>query len=459
MTPDVCIIGGGAAGTTAALALAAMNIPTVLVERGEVGRGAQAQTEHAAFLAAAARAHVVRTARRFGISSSAPKVDWPAVRAHVAQAAEALAPNTSAARLTALGVQVIAADASFVDHRTVQAGSHTIRARRFILATGVRALLPPVPGLSETPHLTLDCVMTLEEMPKRLLILGQGPRSIELAQAFAQLGSRVAIVGASPLADLAVEWREPILASCRRDGVMFHEAAVASVRLEKSGIKAELADGTQLTAGHLLVEAETSQEIEALRLDLAGVRHDDRTIEVDQRLRTSNRRVFAIGSTAGNPAAEAADAAIVIRNIIFRQPARRTDEHLPYLIATDPPYASVGLDEEAAHRRAGVIRIFRWPYHDNARAQAEASTSGHIRIVTDARTRVLGVSIVGHGAGELIHTWAAAVKHRRSLAEVADVLATYPAFSDLGRQAAAVLQVEHLTNPRVQRIIRFLRLG
>jgi pyruvate/2-oxoglutarate dehydrogenase complex dihydrolipoamide dehydrogenase (E3) component len=457
LTPDVCVVGSGAAGMAAASALAVLAVPTVLVERGEVGLHAHDAVAHAALLAAARRAHEVRGARAFGIVSSAPKSDWDGIRAHVRRAVDQLRPNATAARLTALGVQVISGQARFDDRRTVVAGEFTVRPRRFILATGARALLPEIAGLADTPHLPLHQVLTLDALPKSLLILGQGPRAVELGQAFARLGVKVTLVGTSLLHALPLEAEEVILDNCRRDGVVLADCAAVAVRQEKAGIKVELADGTTVTAGRLLVQTSMAPDVEELHLDKARVHYEAEGIRVDGRMRTSNARIYAIGSAAGHHETLAEDALVAVRSIALRTPYVRRDERVPRLVATDPAFASVGLGEEAARDAHGPIRVFRWPFHENERAQAEAATSGHIRIITDRKIRVLGVFIVGREAGELIQPWVSLVRRKAALSEVTADAPAFPALATVGRQAAMALQVENLTKPGVQRIIRFLR--
>jgi pyruvate/2-oxoglutarate dehydrogenase complex dihydrolipoamide dehydrogenase (E3) component len=443
---------------------ASLGVPVVLVERGPMegqGRRASARIGSAALLAAAARAQAVRTAKNLGINANLSKVDFPAVRAHVERAVSALAPNASAERLQALGIRVIRAEGSFLDPRTLQAGETAIRARRFVVATGTVPDLPDIDGLDPASCLTPETILTLSERPDRLAILGAEPEALELAQAFRRLGSEVALIAPkAPLSDEDPEFAEEVLAALKREGIVFH-APVALQRAEptEKGIRLFLEgeNGTRnLTASHVLATAH-QPDVAGLGLDRAGIQFGADGIAVNSSLRTANRRVYAVGAVRGGPHAAAQEAGVALRNLLFRVPARLRPEVLPRALRTDPELAHVGLTEAEARQTAGTISVFRWPYAENERAQADGSTTGHIRIVTDRAGRTLGVSIVGAGAAEMILAWAGPVARKAPLAEMTDLAPSYPALGDIGRAAALGLHVRGLTKPGVRRIMSLLR--
>lgn len=463
LKPDLCVIGAGESGLAVAIGAAALGVPTVLVERGETG-GARRALRSAALIAAAARAQAVRTAREFGVVTGQPKTDVAALRAHIEAAATALAANHAPARLAALGISLIRGEATFADPRTVEAAGAAIRPRRFVIATGSQAVLPAIEGLGGVPVLTADTVFALKDMPKRLLLLGDGAEALELAQAFRRLGSEVTLIAEGALLPSEeAELSEPVLVALRREGVVIHAATtVRRVETVAKGLRLHLTGegGDGMVAGtHLLIAGGRAAAIEGLDLPAARIALDGAHIRTGPGLRTTNRHVYAIGGAARPEGGHSAagQAGVVLRGLMLRLPAREQVHHVPRAIRTSPAIARVGLDEAAARKAAGAIRIFRWPFQQIDRAHAEGVAEGHIKVVTDRRGRVLGAAIVGHGADELILPWAGFARRRALLSEALALTAAHPAMGDIARAAAVPLVSSGLTKPRVQRIIRFLR--
>lgn len=455
LTPDVCIIGGGRAGVTMAMGLAAMQVPTVLVERGVVGACAHDHVGLEAFFDFARRSHAVRTATHVGIAGGSGRVDWLALQTEVARRAERLRANMAQPRLTALGVDVIHGEGGFEDRKTLVAGHHTIRPRRFVLATGAEAVAPPIAGLADTPHVLLQDALKMIDLPKAMLIIGHDTAAAELAQAFARMGVRVELAGAGIFGALPFEAADAIRQGLSRDGVVIHHETPTAVRKDRSSIKADLPDGVTVAVTRLMVQGKVRAKTEALRLDRAAVDLIDGRIVTNGRLRTGNSRIFALGGAAGLSGSEDHDAGVILKNIIFRQWAQRQPERVAVRVATDPGYAAIG--QLASSKKTGRIQVLRAPFGNNERAVAEDAGPGHINITTDAGARVLGVSIVGRGAGELLAHWAGLVQRRAKLNEVLELSQSYPSLADLGRNAALPLQVRNLTKPWVQRIIRLVR--
>ncbi len=482
LTPDICVIGAGAAGLSLATAAAAFGVPVVLVERGSMG----GSHPHAgdisarALGAAAARARAVREAGRFGISAGASQVNdvqandvqvnYAQVHDHVQRVVAAIAPNDSAERLGALGVHVIRSEARFISRSTVMAGDQAIKARRFVIATGSRPSAPPLPGLDAVPFLTSESLFSLTRRPERLLVLGAGSTGVELAQAMARLGSTVSLVevgGLLPHADpeAALIMRRALL----RDGITLHEQArVLRAETVKRGVRLVLAgpDGEadqKLDGTHLLVATGRTPNIEALDLELGGINSDTGGVIVDKGLRTGNRRVFAIGDcasgAAGGPHSSHAahdQAGLVLRNALFRLPVRTNATAIPRVTYGHPELASVGLSEAEARKRSNAITILRWPYAENDRAQAEHETDGFVKLVADRRGRVLGAIIVGTGAGELIAPWCIAVRKGLTVQDMAGLALPYPTFSEASKRAAMSFYAPLAAKPGIRRLIGFL---
>jgi pyruvate/2-oxoglutarate dehydrogenase complex dihydrolipoamide dehydrogenase (E3) component len=414
-------------------------------------------------LAAAHAAVAHKRAAAFGLEQAAPRIDFARVQQHVRGVINAIAPNDSEERFTGLGVTVLREQARFTAPNEVLAGGTRIRARRFVIATGSAAFVPPVPGLAELPYLTNETIFNIEHLPDHLLIMGGGPIGCELAQAFVRLGAKVSLVEMmSILPKDDPEAAEVVRRALLADGVRLYEGhKVVSAARAGSSITLEIEkDGSRqrLEGSHLLVAAGRRPRVTDLGLDLAQVTHSDKGIAVDRRLRTSNKRIFAVGDVLGGPQfthLAAYHAGIVIRNALFRLPAKVDLSALPWVTFTDPELAHVGLSEAAA-RAQGDIRILRWPLAENDRAQAEHRHDGFIKIVTSAKGRILGADIVGPSAGDMIHLWTLAVSQKMKIGAVAGMIAPYPTMAEIGKRAAGNYYMAKLFSPGTKRLVRFL---
>ncbi|RDJ25250.1 dihydrolipoamide dehydrogenase [Bosea caraganae] len=470
MTPDLCVIGAGRAGLALASAAAAFGVPTVLIARdGMSGAGRNAGgLPSGALIAAAAQVRALREASRFGIAAGEPQVNFAQVHDHMARVAAALAPNASAERFTALGVKVITGEARFRDRNSVLVGDQVIKARRFAVATGSRPAIPAIVGLEELAILSEDSIATLTRCPDRLIVLGGEPAAIALAQAMQRLGSVVTIVAAQGL--LPGEDPEAvglIRRALLREGVTLHEetkvlraetAAKGRVRLVLAGEPEHIVEGT-----HLLVTAR-EPDLAALDLELGGITSDAAGITVSTGLRTSNRRVYAIGACAGGApgglqAPHVADhhASLVLRRALFRQPARLGAAVIPRIVQSDPALASVGLTEAQARAKSPAINVLRWPYAESDKAQAERKTEGFVKLVTDKKGRILGVTIAGAQAAELILPWSMAIQKGFDVKEMAGFVMPSPAFSEISARAATSFFAPLAAKPGLRRLIGFLR--
>lgn len=465
LTPDLCVIGAGSGGLWVAAAGAALGAPVVLIEKSKMG-GECLNTgcvPSKALLAAAKRAQTVRDANAFGIFSEGLRVDFAKVHVHVHGVIAAIAPNDSVQRFTGLGVRVIQGAARFKDRDTIVAGDTEVRARRFVVATGSSPAIPPIPGLAETPHLTNENIFGLQECPSHLIVIGGGPIGLELAQAFRRLGSQVTVLeAAKPLAKEDNECAAAVLEQLAREGVTI-SAEIQIVRIVSAGsaIQVVLTSGETIDGSHLLVATGRQPDIDGLGLENAGIGHDRRGIAVDRRLRTTNRRVYAIGDVvAGAPQfthLASYHASLVIRHALFRLPVTVNYDAIPRVTFTDPELAHVGLGEAQVRERGLTFRVLRWPYHENDRAQAEGETRGHIKVVTSKRGKILGATIVGAQAGELIIPWTLAINSGLNIRALAGLVVPYPTLGEIGKRAAGSFFTPNLTSPLLRCIIRFLR--
>jgi len=468
LRPDICVIGGGPGGLSVAAAAAAFGVPTVLVEGRKLGGDclSAGSVPSKALLAAARRAEATRSAKMFGVEGRDTRVNFPDVHRHIQAVIAAVAPDYSAERLTALGVRVIQAQARFKDRNIVIAGDVEIRARRFVIATGSKPALPPIPGLDSGPFLTSESIFGVTERPEHLIVIGAGPTGLELAQGFRRLGSSVTVLeAAQPLDGEDPECAAIVLARLEREGVVIRTGVnVAGIAHAGRTVTATIESGgaeQTITGSHLLVATGRVPSIADLDLEAGGIRHERSGIVVNRKLKTGNRRVYAIGDCIGG--AQLAHSAtyhagLVIRNVLFRLPVRVNNDYVPSVTFTDPELAQVGLTEAQARKQGIKICVTRWPYHDNDRAQAEGETRGHIKVITTGKGKIVGVTIVGAQAGELIGMWVLAIMRNLNLRELTNLVLPYPTLSEIGKRAAIDYFFPSLTGVWVRRIIRWMRV-
>ena len=466
LNTDICVIGAGSGGLTVAAGASQMGARVVLIEKDRMGGDClnTGCVPSKALLAAAHAAHTVDRSARFGVNGHAPKIDFAAVHDHVHDVIDTIAPNDSVARFEGLGVTVIKAPARFSSRREIAAGNHRVRAKWFVLATGSRAAIPPIPGLDQLPYLTNETIFERVKAPKHLIVIGGGPIGAELAQAHRRLGAAVTVIEmAGILSNDDPEAVDVVRQQLRADGVdILENASVAAARIAGRGVAITVSEnGTarEIHGSDLLVATGRSANVDGLDLDVAGVAYSPRGVAVDRRLRTSNKRVFAVGDVAGGyqfTHMATYHAGIAIRNILFRLPARVDDSAVPWVTYTDPELAHVGLGEAAARAAGRDIRVLRWPFAENDRAQAERATDGFIKAITTPRGKILGATIVGRHAGELLLPWVMAVRQGLGVGAIASVIAPYPTLGEASKRAAGSFYLPKLFSERTRRVVRFL---
>jgi pyruvate/2-oxoglutarate dehydrogenase complex dihydrolipoamide dehydrogenase (E3) component len=471
LKPDLCVIGAGSAGLSVAAIAASLGAQVVLVEKGPMGGEClnAGCVPSKALLAAAHRAHATREAGRFGVAGGEPSVDFARVHRHVRETIAGIAPMDSAERYRAMGVRVIQAEARFTGAETVLAGGQAIQARRFVVATGSRPAIPPIPGLDGMAYLTNETIFDLDEKPDHLVVVGGGAVGVEIAQAYARLGARVTLIEGEEriLAKEDPEMSAVVERALRAEGVAIR-AGTSIDRIEpgpEGRFSVILAGGGEAIEGtHLLIAVGRTPVLDGLGLDLAGIAADRTGIIVDQGLKTTNRRVYAIGDCAGGAGAGARfthaanhHAGLVIRNALFRLPVRVGRAPIPRVLYTDPELAMVGLDEGEARARHKAIRILRWSFADNDRARTERATEGHVKAIVTPRGRILGCAIAGAHAGELIVPWVLAMTKGLKVSDLAGLVYPYPTFSEVTKSTAVEFLKPSAQNPWLRRLMGLVR--
>jgi pyruvate/2-oxoglutarate dehydrogenase complex dihydrolipoamide dehydrogenase (E3) component len=457
---DICVIGAGSGGLVVAAGGATLGAKVALIEKHKMGGDClnYGCVPSKALLKSAKVAHLMRTADHYAIGAAQPQVSLPAVMRRVAQVIKGIEPNDSPERFRGLGVEVIFGHGRFQDAHTVTAGERTITARNFVIATGSRPGVPPIAGLDSVPFLTNETVFELNQDVPSLIVIGAGPIGSELAQAFCRLGSAVTVVDLA-LQNLPREDAELaaiVRAQMERDGVKFHLGVTPS-RVEGAAGNIELylknkeGNEIKLSATHLLVAAGRKMNIEDLGLDAAGVAVEKGRIVSDARLRTTQKHIYVCGDAAGalqfTHVAEH-HAGVVLRNAIFKLPAKAQTQNIPWCTFTEPELARVGLSETEAKAQNVAHKVYVFPYEENDRARAESETEGCAKLVTDPKGRILGAAIVGAHAGELIAEYALAIAKGMKAADLSGVIHTYPTFAQINRRVADQRMKEGFTPSR-----------
>ncbi len=470
ITADICIIGAGSGGLSVAAGAAQMGSRVVLIEAHTMGGDClnSGCVPSKALIAAAKAAQAHRAGAPLGIAAHEPEVDYATVMDHVQRTIGAIAPNDSVERFEGLGVRVIQANGSFTDPAEVTAGDSVITARRFVIATGSSPAIPPIPGLDMVPYLTNETLWDLRDLPGTLIVIGGGPIGMELAQAHRRLGSRVIVLEAfAALGREDPEIAAVALAHLRAEGVDIRDGAkVIEVSGNAGAIRVALEGGETVEGTHLLVAAGRQVNVNGIGLEAAGIDFDRRGVTIGKDLRSvSNRRVYAIGDVAGGlQFTHVANyhAGLVIRSALFRLPVTNRTDHIPRVTFIDPEIAQAGLTEAEARDQFGdSVEVHRFPFAESDRALAEGKAYGLVKAMTGRGGRVLGCSIVGAQAGELIHPWALALASGLKIGAMAGYVAPYPTLGEANKRAAGAYYTPRLFGNRwVKLAVRLLaRLG
>ena len=458
---DLCIIGAGSGGLSLAAGAAQMGARVVLVEGAEMGGDClNTGCVPSKAMLAAGKAAQARRVGGFGTAASDPQVDFAAAKDHVHRVIAQIAPVDSQERFEGLGVRVIRAWGRFISPTELQAGDDVISARRFVIATGSHALVPAIPGLDTVPYLTNETIFALRDRPAHLVIIGGGPIGMEMALAHRRLGSEVTVIeGARALGRDDPEAAAVVLARLRAEGVTIHEGqAVTEVA---GNIAVTLADGRRIAGTHLMLAIGRKVALDRLNLDAAGVAFTPKGVTVDAALRSSNKRIFAVGDAAGGlqfTHVAGYHAGIVLRQAVLGLPARTRGDHIPWVTYTDPELAQIGLTEaEARASHGAALTVVRADFRHNDRAITEGHQAGFLKVMV-VRGRPIGATCVGHGAGEVITLWSLVISQRLKMSAVAGMVSPYPTYGEISKRAAgAYFSPKLFDSAMVKRMVRLVQ--
>ncbi|MFZ7091632.1 dihydrolipoyl dehydrogenase family protein [Primorskyibacter sp. 2E233] len=462
---DLLIIGAGSGGLSVAAGAAQMGADVTLLEGHKMGGDClnYGCVPSKALIASAKSAYVMSHAARYGVANMVPEVDYAAAKDHVADVIATIEPVDSQERFEGLGVRVIREYGTFISETEVQAGDTRIKARRIVIATGSSPFVPPIPGLDQVPYLTNETLWDLRDRPDHLLVIGGGPIGMEMAQAHRRLGSKVTVIeGAKALGKDDPEMAEVVLEALRGEGIDIAEEALAKkVRGQAGAIEVEVQDGRVFKGSHLLVAVGRRANMDKLNLEAAGIETTKTGIKVDDSLKTTNKRVYAIGDVAGGlqfTHVAGYHAGIVIRSALFGLPAKTKTAHIPWATYTQPELSQVGMTEALARKEHGPrLEVVRFHYSHNDRAIAERKTRGLIKVMV-VKGKPVGVSIAGYQAGELINLWSLVIANGLKMSHVSNMVAPYPTIGELNKRAAgAYFSPRLFENDTVKKVVRLVQ--
>ena len=444
---DIVIIGGGSAGLVVASAAAQLKAKVALVERDKLGGDCLwfGCVPSKSLIHASRVAYQVKNAARFGIYTEPPEIEFAKVTSHVQQVIANIQPHDSPERFRGLGVEVIFGEGKFIDKKTFEVDGQQLTARAFVIATGSRPAIPSVEGLHSADFLTNEKVFDLKERPNSLVIIGAGPIGCELGQAFSRLGSNVTIIS-SKSHILPKEEPEAALVVQKQ-----FESEGINILKEVRAEKVEVVDGKkQVTAGgkniivdEILVAGGRLPNVESLNLEVAGVEVGKPGIIVNEKLQTTNSKIYACGDVIGGyqfTHVAGYEAVVALTNALFFPISKVNYRVIPWATFTDPELARVGLTEKQAKERYGDdVCVLKQPFSGVDRAQAEAATTGFGKIITKGNGEILGAHLVGISAGELIHEIVLAMSHKLPVSALTGIH-VYPTLSEVNSKAGLLLK-------------------
>ncbi|NDW54029.1 NAD(P)/FAD-dependent oxidoreductase [Aliiroseovarius sp. PrR006] len=445
---DVCIIGAGSGGLSVAAGAVQMGASVVLLEGHKMG----GDCLNYGCVPSKALLHAGKNA-----------MGWDEAHDHVRQTIATIEPHDSVERFEGLGARVITEYGQFISPKEVQAGDYIIEARRFVISTGSSPFVPPIPGIENVPYETNETIFELKERPDHLLIIGGGPIGMEMAQAHRRLGCEVTVIeGMKALGRDDPEMAAHVLDALRTEGIAIEEDAMAAeIRGKAGAIEVEAKDGRVFKGTHLLMAVGRKPNTDKLNLSAAGIEPTRTGIKVDASLRTTNKKVYAIGDVAGGlqfTHVAGYHAGVIIRSMLFGLPSKQRTDHIPWATYTAPELAQIGLTEDEARKTHGAkLEVARFDFAGNDRAIATQQAKGLIKLMI-VKGRPVGVSIVGHGAGEMITLWALAIANRLKMGQIAAMVAPYPTMAEISKRAAgAYFSPRLFDNPTVKRVVGFVQ--
>ncbi|MFC1867537.1 dihydrolipoyl dehydrogenase family protein [Thermodesulfobacteriota bacterium] len=466
---DIGIIGGGAAGLTVAAGAAQLGAKTLLVEKEERLGGDCLHygcVPSKTLIRTAHVYHLMNHAKKFGLPMvNVPPVDYRDVTKRIKSVIDTIQEHDSEARFCGLGARVEFGSPAFADDHSIQMNGNRYSAKNWVIATGSSPGIPPIEGLDKTPHITNKEIFSLDHLPKSLIILGAGPIATEMAQAFCRLGSNVTVVQRSGqiLSKEDKDMADEVMKVMSSEGVNFHlNVSVLSTRDlgDEKEVTIKDKDGKiiLLKAEMILIAMGRKPNLEGLGLEGIGVEFSGRGVNVDNRLRTNLKHIYAAGDVTGQyqfTHAAGYEGGIVISNAIFHLPRKADYTFLPWCTYSEPELASIGMNEKRATEAGIEHTMWIEEFKDNDRSLAEGEKVGKIKMILDAKEKPLGIQILGPHGGELISEWVAMLNGKVKLSTLASAIHPYPTLGEINKRVAGTFFSPKIFSEKVKKGLKF----
>lgn len=467
---DIGIIGGGAAGLTVAAGAAQLGAKTLLVEKEKALGGDCLHygcVPSKTLIHTAHVYHLMKNAERFGLHKmDIPPVEFKDVAQRIKSVIGVIQKHDSHERFCKLGARVETGQAVFFDEHSIRLNGRTYSANKWVIATGSSPGIPPFEGIEGTPHLTNKEIFFLNKLPESMIILGAGPVAIEMAQAFNRLGTRVTVIQRSGqiLSREDKDMADMVMNVLSAEGVSFHlNSTVQSTK--DLGDEREVVirqkdkeEPLALRAEKILVAMGRSPNLGGLGLEDIGVEFDKKGVKVDNRLRTSQKHIYAAGDVTGAyqfTHAAGYEGGIVVSNAVFHVPRKTDYTYLPWCTYTDPELASIGMNEKAAERAGINYTVWTEEFRDNDRSLAEGEETGRVKMLLDKKERPIGIQIMGPHAGELLSEWVAVMNGKVKLSTLAAAIHPYPTLGEINKRVAGKLISGKIFSEKVKKGLKF----
>lgn len=466
---DVGVIGGGAAGLTVTAGAAQLGAKTLLLEKeGELGGDCLhfGCVPSKTLIKTARVYHHMKHADAFGLPTmELPPVDFKRVAERIQSVISIIQKHDSEERFCKLGAKVVFGSPSFVDDHSVRLNNTIYTAKNWVIATGSSPAHPPIDGLGETPFITNREIFSLDHLPQSMIVLGGGPIGIEMAQAFNRLGARVTVVehGDQILNKEDKDMADAVKAVLQSEGVQFQLNAKAT-RVEQSGdqrvVTIEKVDGetASLKSEALLVALGRKPNVDGLGLEDINVVFNRRGINVDARMRTNLKHIYAAGDVSGGyqfTHAAGYEGGIVVSNAVFHLPRKTDYTFLPWCTYTDPELGNIGMNEKAAAAAGIQYSVVTEAFQDNDRSLAEGDPIGKIKLILNEKEKPIGVQILGPHAGDLIGEWVAVLNGKVKLSTLASAVHPYPTIGEINKRVAGTYFSPKIFSDRIRKGLKF----
>ncbi len=466
---DMGILGGGSAGLTVAAGSAQLGAKTLLIEKedqlggdclhfGCVPSKTLIHTAHVY--------HLMKNGPKYGLPPVEVKpVDFREVARRIQSVIQTIQKHDSEERFCGLGVKVEFGNPVFRDEHTIDLEGKSLSAKKWVIATGSSAAIPPVPGLEQTPYLTNRDLYSFDRLPASMIILGAGPIAAEMAQAFNRLGTRVSVIQRSGqiLSNEDKDMADGVMEVLRGEGVAFHlNTAILSTRdlgrEREVVIKTREEKPESLKAETILVALGREANLKGLNLEGIGIPYDSKGLTLDARLRTTHKHIHGAGDVTGTyqfTHAAGYEGSIVVSNAVFHLPRKADYTYLPWCTYTRPELASIGMNEKRAKTAGIEYDLWVEEFKDNDRSLAEGETVGKIKMLLDKRGKPIGVQILGPRAGDLVSEWVAALNGGVKPMTLAVAVHPYPTLGEINKKVAGTYLSSKIFSERVKKGLRF----